>query len=338
MPKVSICIPTYNGGPYLDETLKSVAAQTFSDYEVVIVDDGSTDDTLAIAERYVAGERRARLVRNAVRAGSSARNLNRCVEESRGEWIKPLQQDDLLSPDCLEQMVNAGDRGPLVFGYHDYAFSPDTDDGVRHYYESLPTLATELPAPFAPPQDVRAAFMRQPFINFIGSWSTSLIRRDCIEKYGPFHKTIIYFPDLEYWMRVGTNEGVAIVPERLSSYRVHGRSISANLRGDPLNHFRGGLDCALLTYAVARNPEFTNFREFALQWDPPLDAEQSFVIQLLDSRWDALEASHRKRDRTLLKTFNTFCERNPEVREALREYDRRMPPWRRFKQFLKARV
>jgi glycosyltransferase involved in cell wall biosynthesis len=338
MPKVSICIPTYNGGPYLDETLRSVAAQTFGDYEVIIVDDGSTDDTLEIAERYAAGEPRARLVRKAVRAGSSARNLARCADESRGEWIKPLQQDDLLSATCLEQMVSAGERGPLVFGHHDYAFSPDTDDKTRRYYQSLPVLSTELPTLFAPPDAVCAAFMRHPFINFIGSWSTSLIRRDCIEKYGSFHKSIIYFPDLEYWMRVGTNEGISIAPECLSTYRVHGRSISASIRRDPLNNFRGGLDWALLAYSIARDPDYLTFREFALRWDPPFDAEFRFMDQLVDWRADALEASHRRHDPSLLKEFNSFCERHPALRDALRDHDRRMPAWHRFKQFLKARV
>jgi len=338
MPTVSICIPTYNGAAYLAETLDSVTAQTFADYEVVIVDDGSSDDTLAIAERYVAGEPRARLIRNAVRAGGSARNLNRCFEESRGEWIKPLQQDDLLAPECLAQMVNAGTRGPLVFGHHDYAFSPDTTEEVRHYYESLPTLAVELPVLFAPPDEVCAACMRNPFVNFIGSWSTALIRRDCIDKYGAFHKTITYFPYFEYWMRVGTNEGMSIVPQRLSTYRVHGRSISANIRQDPLREFRGGLDSAVFAYAVARDPKYTRFREFARRWNQPFDAEVEFLNLLLDWRWEALEASHRKRDRSLLAAFNSFCDRNPEFRDALREHDRRMPAWLRFKQFLKARV
>lgn len=337
-PTISLCIPTYNGGKYLAETLDSVAAQTFDDFEVVIVDDCSTDDTVPIAERFVAGEPRARLIRNTVRAGSSARNLARCVEESRGEWIKPLQQDDLITPDCLARMVEGGARGPLVFAHHDYVFSPDTDAQVRHYYESLPTLGVELPVPYATPDAACDALLRNAWVNFIGSWSTSLIHRSCIEKYGIFHKTIIYFPDLEYWMRVGTNEGMSIVAERLSSYRVHGHSVSARLRGDPLNDFRGGLDWVLLVYLVARDPRYARFREFALRRDPPFDAEFAFMDQLNDWRFEALEASYRGRDRTRLNTFNAFCEKNPGVRAALRDNDRQLPAWHRFKQFLKARV
>src|SRR5262245_23934728 len=259
-PTVSICIPTYNGGKYLAETLDCVAAQTFDDFELVIVDDGSTDDSVTIAERFVAREPRARLIRNAVRTGSSARNMARCVQESRGEWIKPLQQDDLIAPNCLASMVDAGARGPLVFAHHAYVFSPDTNDRVRHYYESVPTLGVELPVPFATPDAACEAFMRNAWVNFIGSWSTSLIHRSCIEKYGPFHQTIVYFPDLEYWIRVGTNEGMSIVPERLSHYRVHGQSVSANLRGDPLNDFRGGLDWAVLIHLVARDSRYARIR------------------------------------------------------------------------------
>jgi len=337
-PLVSVCIPTYNGGKYLAETLDCVAAQTFDDFEVVIVDDCSSDDTVKIAERYVAAEPRARLIRNAVRAGSSARNLRRCVEESRGEWIKPLQQDDVISPDCLTRMVEAGARGALVFAHHGYVFAPDTDDRVKHFYESLPTLGVELPVPFATPDAVCEAFMRNPSVNFIGSWSTSLIHRTCVEKYGPFHKTIIYFPDLEYWMRVGTNEGMSIVPERLSHYRVHGHSISARLRGDPLNEYRGDLDLVLLAYSIAHDSQYARFREFALRSDPAFDAAFAFMDRLLDRRWEALEDSHRKRDRARLNAFNAFCDQNPPLRDALRDHDRRMPAWHRFKYFLKARV
>ena len=72
-PHVSVCVPTYNGAAHLAETLASIAGQTYHDYEVVIVDDGSTDGTLALAEAYAARDARVRVFRNAKRAGSSAR-------------------------------------------------------------------------------------------------------------------------------------------------------------------------------------------------------------------------------------------------------------------------
>jgi teichuronic acid biosynthesis glycosyltransferase TuaG len=87
-PVVSVCLPTYNGGAFLALTLKSIAAQTFEDYEVIIVDDQSTDDSVALVEQYAASDPRVKLLQPSGRAGSSARNANRCVQHARGEWIK----------------------------------------------------------------------------------------------------------------------------------------------------------------------------------------------------------------------------------------------------------
>src|SRR5512133_2278738 len=133
-PTISVCVPTYNGEAFLAETLASIAVQTFGDYEVLIVDDGSTDETLAIAEAYRATDARVRIVRNAERAGSSARNANQCVRLARGEWIKFLFQDDLMAPTCLERMLDAGQRGHLVIAWHDYLFEPGVDAATRGYY------------------------------------------------------------------------------------------------------------------------------------------------------------------------------------------------------------
>ena len=116
---------------FLAETLASIAAQTFEDYEVLIVDDGSKDSTVDIAEAYAASDARVRVVRNSERAGSSARNANQCVKLARGEWLKFLYQDDVMTPSCLEQMLDAGRHGPFVITWHGYLFEPNVDEPTR---------------------------------------------------------------------------------------------------------------------------------------------------------------------------------------------------------------
>src|SRR3954466_13368966 len=91
-PTVSVCVPTYNGAAFLTETLASIAAQTFENYEVLIVDDGSKDSTVDLAEAYAASDARVRVLRNGERAGSSARNANQCAKHARGDWLKFLYQ------------------------------------------------------------------------------------------------------------------------------------------------------------------------------------------------------------------------------------------------------
>jgi glycosyltransferase involved in cell wall biosynthesis len=103
-PLVSVCIPTYNGAKYLKECLDSVLAQTFTDFEVLIVDDKSSDETLSIAQEYATYDPRFRVIQNECNLGLVG-NWNRCVELAQGEWIKFIFQDDLIEPACLERML-----------------------------------------------------------------------------------------------------------------------------------------------------------------------------------------------------------------------------------------
>ena len=338
MPTISVCIPTYNGAAFLADTLASVAGQTYTDFELLIVDDGSTDDTVAIAERYAANEPRARVIRNVERAGSSAANANRSATHARGEWIKFLFQDDLMAPTCLARMLEAGERGPLVIAWHDYLFAPTVDEPVRQFYETLPTLRQLLPGPFATPENVCAAVLHQLGINFIGPTSTSLVRRDCFARYGGFTPEISMFPDLELWMRVGGNEGISIACEPLVRFRVHDESISARLRDDPARESRYRLQWLLTLLMMARSPAYEHFRTRARRGDPPFDVDASLAREAVDVRWDAIDARFRKRDPTPMLQWAAWCERHPEIRDVLRSADAGLPLWARVRQFVKARL
>ena len=171
-PGVSVCIPTYNGAAFLAETLTSVVAQTYRDFEVVVVDDCSTDESFDIAERFARSDPRVRAIRNAERAGSGAANSKVYLAHARGEWIKTLNQDDLMAPTCLARMLDASARGPLVICWHDFLFESGIDPAIRAWYEELPTLASELPGAFADADAVCAAVVRWPATNFIGPTSS----------------------------------------------------------------------------------------------------------------------------------------------------------------------
>jgi hypothetical protein len=336
--KVSVCVPTYNGAAFLSQTLDSITAQTFDDFEVIIVDDMSTDETIAIAEAYVAAEPRARFVRNAERAGSSARNANKCLRHARGEWIKFLFQDDLMAPTCLARMLEAGERGRFVVGWHDYVFAPDVDAAVRHYYENLPSLATVFPAAHAAVDEFCDAVLGHWGVNFIGPTSSSFIHRDCFTKYGEFSSEIRMVPDLEYWMRVGSREGLAIVPERLVTFRVHNTSVSGAIRKDAARRDPLPLEPLLLLLELARSPEYENLRRRAPRQNPPIDPEQGVRDAAFDARWFVGETRYRERNGELLEQWNAFCARHPAMLDVLRQVDARMPLWGRFKQFVKAQL
>src|SRR5688572_5070363 len=112
-PVVSVCIPAFNAGPYLRQTIESVLAQSFANFELVIVDNASTDDTLAIALEYSRRDPRIRVFRNESNIGAIA-NFDRCIDLADGEWMKFLCADDWLEPACLERLLQASKAGVLL--------------------------------------------------------------------------------------------------------------------------------------------------------------------------------------------------------------------------------
>lgn len=103
LPIVSIVVPVYNAADYLPQLLESVKGQTFQDYELILVDDGSSDKSLEILENYRTKDPRIRVIHQENSGASAARN--RGIEEARGEYLSFLDADDEIEPDMLQEMV-----------------------------------------------------------------------------------------------------------------------------------------------------------------------------------------------------------------------------------------
>lgn len=338
-PAVSVCVPTYNGAAFVAETLASISAQTFDNYEVLVVDDGSTDGTVDIAEAYAASDARVRVIRNTERAGSSARNANQCVRHARGEWIKFLYQDDLITPRCLEHMLDAGRRGPFVIAWHGYLVEPNVEESTRRFYESLPTLESVLPGSYATTDQFCDAVLTHWGINFFGPTSSSLIRRDCFDRYGGFSPHIVSIPDMECWIRIGSNEGLAIATERLVMFRVHGTSISAGLRDHRSpQRYRHSLEGLALQCKLARAPAYEAILNRARTHHAMVDPEETAQEWAQEARSNAVDTSFRTRDRTTFKEWQAFCAKHDEVQAVLRSVDATMSRRTRLEEFLKARL
>jgi glycosyltransferase involved in cell wall biosynthesis len=105
-PKVSVCMPNYNCSRYLPEAIESVLKQSYADYEFIIIDDCSTDDSLEIIGRYASKDGRIKLLINSENIGQ-AKNLNACLKQTTGEYIKFVFSDDVLhSADAIKKMVD----------------------------------------------------------------------------------------------------------------------------------------------------------------------------------------------------------------------------------------
>jgi glycosyltransferase involved in cell wall biosynthesis len=233
-PRVSVCIPTYNGARYVERTVRSALAQSFADIEVVVCDDGSDDGTLAV----VAGitDTRVRVHPHSERVGAAA-NWNRAIGSARAPLVKVLCQDDELYPECLQRQVDAMQRYEhdgvvLVACRRDIVDENGRVIHPRRGWKGAPRVIDGA--------DVAHAAVRAG-TNLIGEPSATLIRRDVLERVGGFASDQAYMIDLDAWMRLLEHGRLAYVQDALCTFRVSRNSWSARLAADQARQGRATL-------------------------------------------------------------------------------------------------
>lgn len=210
-PKVSVCIPVYNRPVFVAEAIESVLCQTFTDFELIVTDNCSTDNTPEVVKSYAVKDSRVKYHRNEYNMGISS-SINRAILLSRGEYIKFLFSDDKLSPRCLELFVDALDNHPKVSLATSYTQSFGNDDNIRD--ESYFPGAGEMDGKTCQKDLLLNG-------NWPGSHSSVMFRRRNLH-IGLFnHMWKYWIGDLEMWLRLlGVGNGY-VVPEILSFLRVH---------------------------------------------------------------------------------------------------------------------
>jgi len=228
-PSVSVCIPTYNGAKYLQACLESALNQTLDDIEIVVVDDASTDDTVAIVEHFIASDHRVRLFHNEANLGL-VQNWNQSIKNARGSWIKPLFQDDTLDPGCVETLLkHAIDERSLVSCcFRRFIFEADfLKSSEQMYLGNREFVSSQFQHGVLRPEEIATLAMDQLGSNFFGEPIVALIHRSVFDKVGYFDDALAQRCDTEFWVRAGVNFGLSMVREDLATYRVHGSTTSA---------------------------------------------------------------------------------------------------------------
>lgn len=227
-PAVSIVIPTFNGEAYLQEALESALAQTWTDMEILVCDDRSTDGTVALVENFCRRDARVRLFRNPERLGLAG-NWNQCVKKAKGTWIKFLFQDDVLHPDCVRKMMAVSKEHDFILCERDFLVADDADPALKDFYENWVIRIHHViraSGSLSPETVSRAIIDHGPGSNFFGEPPSVLVKKSLAERYGLFSERYVHVCDLEFWTRLACNVGVFYVPESLVSFRVHSRSAS----------------------------------------------------------------------------------------------------------------
>lgn len=208
-PTVSVIVPTYNRADLLRESLKSILRQSFAEFEVVVVDDGSTDATSEVLTAI--NDRRVRTLWQPNRGISAA--MNSGLQAARGRYIARLDSDDLWEPSLLTTLVSVLESRPeigVVYGQADAI----QDGKVIPHIQGLPLRFPE--------DSLRSLLYDDTTCNI-----AILARRECFARAGPYDESLIANEDWDIWLRIARFAQFAFVPERLARIRWH----SGNLTG-----------------------------------------------------------------------------------------------------------
>jgi len=217
MPVVSVCIPCRNHGRYLAQAIESVLTQKLQDFEVIVVDDDSQDETAEVVRRFK--DSRIHYLRNESHMGQGA-SVNRALSIARGTFIGILHADDAYLPEALSEWVEWLHKHPEAGYVHSAGYYIDERGSVTGLCQ---------PFPEAHVWSGLEAFRRHVFWNFVSTPSLALARRECYDRIGGYDASGDFYPcDLIVWLRMElAGYAVAYTPRPLAYYRRHDKSLTS---------------------------------------------------------------------------------------------------------------
>lgn len=219
--KLSVCIPVYNGEDFIEEAIDSVLKQSFKDFELIIVDNNSTDQTVALVKKY--DDPRIRLVQNETNIGLIP-NWNKAIEHAKGTYIKILPADDFIYPECLQLQCAVLDKDvnykiSMVCGRRNII----NNAGKVLFSRGFSKHETEVSGFEAINKNIRSGG------NIIGEGGAIMFRKEIIQKTGLFNSDIFYVLDLDLWYKILLHGNLYALPQILSSFRVSNSSASVQV-------------------------------------------------------------------------------------------------------------
>ena len=233
-PLVSIVIPTYNSARFLASTVESVIAQTFEDWELVLVDDGSSDKTVQLSQQLAAGNPKIRAVEGTHGGPSVARNEGLRHSAPRSEFVIFLDSDDRWEPEALETLLQALKDNPSCIAAHGLARATDLQ-GVQYEADDLAdsmrrrravTANGLIDVPISEPTTFSMMLVK----NWIVTPGTCLIRRSGLDKVGAFDPELSSGEDWDLNIRLARAGNLALIDRVVLSWRRHPDSLLSTSR------------------------------------------------------------------------------------------------------------
>ena len=217
-PLVSVIVPVFNHQEFIGQAIESVLNQTFTDFEIIVIDDGSTDQTRKIVQRY------RPTVRYIYKNHCGAPNaLNVGISKVKGSFICWLSSDDQFLPNKLQIQVNAFQANPSLGMIYTDWYEVDTYGNIIKLRRSR-TLASH--------KEAALALLKHNCIN----GSTVMLKTECFQRAGGFREDYLQGHDHEMWLRLCRYYLFGYIPEPLVFYRKHHKNLS--LQPNPLHAFQ----------------------------------------------------------------------------------------------------
>jgi len=214
---VSIVIPTYNRADLISESIESALNQTYRNIEVIVIDDGSKDNTKDICSKY--GNKINYYYKQNGGIGSA---LNYGIKKMNGDWFKWLSSDDVLTLDAVETLVRHAHDLEAMIIYTDYDIIDNEGKLVKTFIE--------------PHYDTYHEYASALWSRFIGNGSSVLIHKSCFEKVGLFDETLRSAEDYDWWLRACLLHKYMFIhlPQVTLKYRVHNKQLTAEVKHNAL--------------------------------------------------------------------------------------------------------
>lgn len=269
-PEISVIVPVYNAARWLPDLFRSLEAQTFTGFEVILVDDGSTDESASLCEVRAQRDSRFRLVSRHNAGVSAARNIG--IDEARGKWIYFIDADDMAQPQSLSRLLDTGvatDADIVIGGYCESEIMP-------------PSPPAGEVSVMTPEVAIDTTLYQNPPLNSI--WGI-LYRREIFSKPDTRFREGIRYEDLDIFYRLFERASkIAYLPEPLYFYRSHPRSFIHTISP-------GRLDVIGVTDRIVEHYRDTPLEKGALSRS--FSANFNVLLLLLRTGYDAPEMEKR---------------------------------------------
>ena len=245
---LSVLLPAHNAEKHLPEAIASVLGQTHSDFELLLLNDGSTDRTLEIAEEFRARDARIQVITHGNLGMGAA--LNQGMQFAKSDWIVRLDADDVMLPQRLERHIAFVERYPRIA----------VAGSLVHYIGEDGRRLGAATSPLATPRDFerhqrdgKPIALHHPSV---------IMRKDTVLAAGGYRPAFWPADDFDLWARIAEQDGLILVQqEYLVQYRIHGASISIAAAAQAGRHVRWAKECAVRRRRGQSEPTYEQFQE-----------------------------------------------------------------------------